>query len=101
MSDSWDERRKAQEEQFFEKENERAIKKLQAEKDSHKPRLSPASGKAMTHTSIAGVTVYRCPDSGGIWLESGQLEAIVNNTRESDDSNWLANFFNTLFSTNK
>lgn len=76
MSDSWDERRRAQEEEFFKKQNEAALKRLQ-EREADKPRVSPVSGEAMEQIQYMGVVIDKCPVSGGIWLDEGELEQII------------------------
>ena len=76
MSDSFNERRKAQEEEFFKKQNEAALKRLQ-EREAEKPRVSPVSGEPMEQIQYMGVVIDKCPASGGIWLDEGELEQII------------------------
>jgi Transcription factor zinc-finger len=77
MSDSWDEMRRAKEEQYFLKENEAALKRLK-ESNREKPRLSPISGKPMKQVTMMGVNIDQCEESGGIWLDKGELEILIN-----------------------
>jgi Zn-finger nucleic acid-binding protein len=98
MNDSWDDRRRAQEESYFDKQNKEALARI---KDgTRKPRLSPISGEAMTEVVIDGVTVDKCPKSGGIWLDAGELEEILKRAsdRGGKDGEWLKTFFSGLFS---
>lgn len=99
MNDSWDERRKAQEEAFFKKQNEAAIERLSSRTVAGKPRLSPITGKPMVQMTLKGVVVDRCQDSGGIWLDAGELEQIVATAkRDEAGDNFLTHFLTDLFS---
>lgn len=109
-SSSWDARRRATEEAFFEKANQEALARLRKREGSQsKPRLSPITGKPMEQLTIMGVVIDRCPESGGIWLDAGELEQIVEaskgnalNVSESTGdpvstgSSWLDSFFGAL-----
>ena len=96
--DSWDERRKAKEDQFFEQANREAMARLQAREA--KPRLSPISGEPMEQLTFMGVTIDRCKTSGGIFLDAGELETIIRASKEQPDDEregWLSNFMTSLF----
>jgi len=98
MNDSWDDRRRAQEEGYFDKQNKEALARI---KDgTRKPRLSPISGEPMQEVVIDGVTVDKCPKSGGVWLDAGELEEILKRAGERGGQNgdWMKSFFNGLFS---
>jgi Zn-finger nucleic acid-binding protein len=97
MNDSWDDRRRAQEESYFDKQNKEALARI---KDgTRKPRLSPISGEPMTEVVLDGVTVDKCSKSGGIWLDAGELEEILKRASErgGKDGEWLKTFFSGLF----
>ena len=98
MSDSWDDRRKAQEEGYFDKMNQQALERIKkrASEESGKKRPSPITGKPMEQVTVMGVVVDRCVDSGGIWLDAGELEEILNHTNEKDKALGLAQFFKKL-----
>jgi len=76
MSDSWDDRRRAQEDGYFEKLNQQALERLGARQGA-KARPSPITGKPMEQVTVMGVVVDRCVDSGGVWLDAGELEEIM------------------------
>ena len=94
MSDEkgWDEMRRAKEEMFFDEQNKRALGKI---KDRTKKRLSPISGQPMEELVYQGVVIDRCPTSGGIWLDPGELEQIIKAATEEkkQGEDWLGNFF--------
>lgn len=76
MTDSWDERRKAQEESYFEQANKEALARLARRKDQP-ARLSPATGAPMQQIALLGVVVDLCTNSGGVWLDAGELEQLT------------------------
>lgn len=93
MSDSWDERRRAQEEGYFDKANKEALARL-AQKQAQGQRMSPATGKPMEQLTVMGVVIDRCPETGGIWLDSGELEQIAKNLMAAPTS--LVEFLSLL-----
>jgi hypothetical protein len=98
-TDSWDARRRAQEEQYFQKQNEEALKRIKL-RESNQERLSPVSGKPMEQVTVMGVVVDRCADSGGIWLDKGELEQLIeaaSHEKIKEDPNLLSQFLSMLF----
>lgn len=93
MTDSWDERRRAQEESYFEKANQESLARL-ARKKEQTARLSPATGQPMEQIVAFGAVVDRCTTSGGIWLDAGELEQILSAAKESASS--LKDFIGAL-----
>jgi len=93
-TDSWDDRRRVQEEQFFAKQNAEALARLKLRQDSSKKeRLSPISGKPMEQVTLMGVVIDRCQESGGIWLDNGELEQILEASKQKDSGHgWLSSF---------
>lgn len=85
MSDSWDERRRAQEEGYFDTLNKQALLRLAAKK-GQAARPSPATGKPMEVVTVMGVVVDRCVDSGGLWLDAGELEQLMEAAKSSSAS---------------
>jgi Zn-finger nucleic acid-binding protein len=76
MSDAWDDRRRAQEDSFFEDLNRKALARL-ATKKGGPARLSPVTGKPMEVVTVLGVVIDRCVDSGGLWFDAGELEQLL------------------------
>lgn len=96
-SNSWDKMKKAKEESYFEKKNREAIERLAKKKEDEKPRPSPITGKPMIQEALSGVVIDRCPDSGGIWLDAGELEQLIEAAKNDDEeSNALLGFFKGL-----
>ena len=93
MTDSWDSRRQAQEESYFDRANKESLARL-ARKQKEANRLSPITGKPMEQIVAFGAIVDRCTTSGGIWLDAGELEEILAASKESTHS--LKDFIGTL-----
>jgi Zn-finger nucleic acid-binding protein len=80
MSDSWDDRRRAQEDGYFDALNKQALARLAAKQG--KPALkSPVSGNPMELVTVAGVVIDRCVDSGGVWFDSGELARLLETAK--------------------
>lgn len=88
MTDAFDQRRKAQEESYFEKENKKKLEDLANKAD----RPSPITGKPMVQEDIMGVTVDRCVDSGGVWLDAGELEELLKKSKEPQEDGFFTRF---------
>lgn len=76
MSDGFKKRKKALEEGYFQKEQAKALEKL-ANKASAK--MSPVNGKPMRTVMYENVEIDICEESGGMWLDQGELEKIISN----------------------
>ena len=94
-----DEYRKFQEESYFDKKNREALERLAKVKEATKPRLSPISGEPMEQVTLHGVVVDRCAKSGGIWLDAGELEQLIEiaeTAHSAGNSGLLQTFFKSL-----
>ena len=100
MSNAWDERRKALEEEYFEKKNREALVRL-ASKKSDQPRLSPITGEPMEQIVLDGVVIDRCQTSGGIWLDAGELEQLLDAAKRHPAADKIVDFFKSLTGTGK
>jgi uncharacterized protein len=40
-------------------------------------RKSPITGEPMVQKSFHGITIDVCPTSGGVWLDAGELEMLM------------------------
>ncbi len=93
MTDSWDSRRQAQEESYFDRANKESLARL-ARKQQEAARLSPVTGKPMEQIVAFGAIVDRCTASGGIWLDAGELDEILAAAKDSTHS--LKDFIGAL-----
>ncbi len=62
-------------------------------------RLSPVSRKAMEKIDVAGVILDRCPSTGGLWFDSGELKQFMEKIVTLKDDNLLSSFIGSLFKT--
>ena len=98
MSNAWDDMRKAKEGSYFEQKNREALERL-AQKKDEKPRLSPITGEPMEQVALHGVIVDRCKTSGGLWLDAGELEHMLEsmkNEHTEGDNGWITSFVKAL-----
>jgi Zn-finger nucleic acid-binding protein len=93
MNDAWDDRRRAQEEGYFERLNKEALARL-SRKQEGPARPSPATSKPMEAVTVMGIVVDRCVDSGGVWLDAGELEQLLLAAEDSQAS--VEDFIETL-----
>jgi hypothetical protein len=96
MSDGWNARRKGLEDDYFHKQNQEALNRISSRPEA---RLSPITGEPMEQITIMGVVVDKCKTSGGIWLDAGELEQIIEAGKgkgTEDGSGMLASFLRTI-----
>lgn len=99
MTNSFDDMRKAKEGSYFEKKNREALERLARKVSDESARLSPVTGEPMKQEVFHGVVIDRCEQSGGIWLDAGELEQIyeaLKQEKDSEDLNWVSDFFRSL-----
>jgi len=92
MTDSWDSRRQAQEESYFDRANKESLARLARKQQAS--LLSPVTGQPMEQIVAFGAIVDRCTTSGGIWLDAGELDQILAAAKDSDHS--LKDFIGAL-----
>ena len=97
MANKWDERKKAQEDEYFVKKERELIAKLKAKqvaetKESAKSvshMKCPKCGESFKERSFQKITIDQCTGCNGIWLDAGELEQVA----EKDASSWLGKFW--------
>lgn len=95
MTDQWKKREDALEAEYFDRKEKEALKRIAQKKAEGAERLSPITGKPMIQKSIFGVVVDKCTESGGIWLDAGELEQIIDMSRQNQPG-MLDKFFSAL-----
>ena len=96
MSDTLKDRATALENEYFEKQNTEALQRMAMRQGDASARLSPVSGKPMVLKNFMGVVIDQCEQSGGVWLDAGELEQILKTTEHAPSS--LQKFLKGLFS---
>ena len=92
MSSSWDKLRTAKEEEYFSKKNTEALERMKGTT----PRKSPITGEEMVQEVIHGVVIDRCKTSGGVWLDAGELELILEHAKGTQEPGMVESFVNAL-----
>ena len=83
------------EEEYFQRKNKEVLERLAA-KRKEKPRPSPITGEPMIQEVINGVVVDRCKKSGGVWLDAGELEQLIEYAKKEEraaNRGWLSKLF--------
>lgn len=93
MTDEWAKRERALEDGYFERKEREALERLAKKAAEGVVRKSPISGEPMVQKSLYGVVVDRCTTSGGIWLDAGELEQIIEMAKKNEPG-----FLEKLFS---
>ena len=97
MANKWDERKKAQEDEYFVKKEREQLAKLKAKQDAEAKEATkiatymkcPKCGEPLKARSFQKIEIDQCTGCGGIWLDSGELESVA----EKEGSSWLGKFW--------
>jgi ribosomal protein L37AE/L43A len=97
MANKWDEREKAQEDEYFVKKEHEQLAKLKAKQDVGLKEAAkkasnlrcPKCGTALKARTFQKIEIGQCTGCGGVWLDSGEIEQIA--AKESDG--WLGKFW--------
>ena len=77
---------KAEEDRYFAQADKEKMDALRSESEAPAQLgLCPKCGIALEQQTKQGVTIDVCPTCSGIWLDGGELEAIM----EREDEGWL------------
>jgi hypothetical protein len=87
MADSWKDRERVKEEEFFERQNKEMMKKLRA-KGAPEVRSSPVSGEPMKQVEVSGIAVDYCPRSGYVGVDCADLRKLLELARQHDEA-WI------------
>lgn len=94
MSDIWDERKKALENEFIYKQEKEKLEKMKAAareqllRDASRNRC-PKCGEAIAPMTFRGVPLDKCPGCGGVWLGPKDLQLLA----EKDHRTWFEKWF--------
>ncbi len=104
MSGSWDDRKKALEEDYFRRKEQEALEKLRAAKAAEQQAAGETPATAATaalacpkcdgtliEESFEEVQIDRCSKCNGVWLDAGELERLTQ--REEGGGGWLGRFW--------
>lgn len=97
MSQSWEDRKRSLEEDYFRKREQEAIEKQRQLREAEAARAAalecPKCDGRLAEVTVEDVTIDRCDTCHGVWLDAGELERLT--ARESNEG-WLHRFFQTF-----
>lgn len=97
MANKWDERKKAQEDEYFVKKERELVAKLKAKQEEEaKAEIKkscymhcPKCGEKLKERHFRKIVIDQCSGCQGIWLDAGELEQVAEREGES----WLSRFW--------
>lgn len=96
MSEIWDDRRKALENEYFKRKEREAIEKLRGEMNSEAQAAAapqcPHGHGALTSIKHEEIEIDRCDNCGGLWLDAGELERLTEREKDSWASRFVKSF---------
>lgn len=84
---------RAKEDIYFSRRDAELLEKLKTqlqkiEHERQKPRCPKCPGELQTYT-FQGFVLDRCHDCGGVWLDKGELEAVVRKISRGPLGAWI------------
>ncbi|HET9296506.1 MAG TPA: zf-TFIIB domain-containing protein [Candidatus Binatia bacterium] len=97
MADKWDERKKAQEDEYFVKRERELLAKLKAKQEAEGKAAGknvahmtcPKCGQPLKARSFQKIEIDQCTGCNGIWLDPGEIEQVAGKENDS----WLGRFW--------
>lgn len=97
MANKWDERKKAQEDEYFVKKERELLAKMKAKQETEEKEAAkkayfmkcPKCGEPLKERSFQKVLIDQCAGCNGIWLDAGELEQVA----EKEEGSWLGKFW--------
>jgi uncharacterized protein len=97
MANKWDERKKAQEDEYFVKKERELLAKLKAKQESEAKAGAektasmrcPKCGEPLKSRSFQKIEIDQCTGCNGIWLDAGEMEQVAGKENDS----WLSRFW--------
>ena len=93
MANAWDDRKKAQEEEYFARQEREKLARLKAQQESEAKTAAqkassmkcPKCGESLAEETFQSIVIDRCTGCHGIWLDAGELEQVA----AKDGGGWL------------
>ena len=97
MANKWDDRKKAQEEEYFVKKERELLAQMKAKQESEAKEAAkkasymkcPKCGDSLKERSFQKILIDQCTGCNGIWLDAGELEEVA----EKEGGSWLGKFW--------
>ena len=95
MADKWDERKKAQEDEYFVRKERELLEKMKAKQQAEVQEAAklkcPRCGTVLKESTFQKVVIDQCSDCHGVWLDAGEIEQLV----AQESGSWLGKFWRT------
>jgi hypothetical protein len=97
VANKWDERKKAQEDEYFIKKERELLAKLKAKQETEAKASDkqscymrcPKCGEPLKERSFQKIQIDQCTGCNGIWLDAGELDQVA----EKENDSWLGKFW--------
>jgi uncharacterized protein len=97
VANKWDDRKKAQEDEYFVKKERELLAKMRAKQETENKEAAakvssmrcPKCGEPLKERSFQKVAIDQCTGCNGIWLDAGELEQVA----EKEEGSWLGKFW--------
>ena len=97
MANKWDERKKAQEDEYFVKKERELLAKLKAKQETEAKAAAqttasmrcPKCGEPLKARSFQKIEIDQCSGCNGIWLDAGEMDQVAGKENDS----WLGRFW--------
>ncbi|MBA2502325.1 MAG: zf-TFIIB domain-containing protein [Pyrinomonadaceae bacterium] len=103
MSEAWDDRKKALENEHFRRKEQEALEKLRERMETESRAQVTAAAAlrcpkcdgTLETVSFENVQIDRCNKCQGVWLDAGELEQLTKH----EAGGWFGRFRNSMSST--
>jgi len=97
VTNKWDERKKAKEDEYFIKKEHELLAKLKAKQEGEAKAASqkisymrcPKCGEPLKERSFQKILIDQCRGCNGVWLDAGEIEEVAGKENDS----WLGKFW--------
>ena len=96
MTDTWDERKRALEEDYFRRKEQEAIERLRVKRATEGAGAGlqcPKCDGTLMEIDYDVVKIDRCEKCNGVWLDAGELEQL---TRQEDSGGVMSRLFSSF-----
>jgi Zn-finger nucleic acid-binding protein len=96
MADTWDDRKRALEEDYFRRKEQEAIEKMRARRAAEGAGAGlrcPKCDGTLIEIDYDVVKLDRCEKCNGVWLDAGELEQL---TKQEDAGGFMGRLFGSF-----
>lgn len=91
FGDKLRDKEKAEEDRYFREQDKAKLEKLKKSEPDVQLGLCPKCGKGLHTRTVDEVEIDACDACGGIWLDKGELEQVVERGSEGWATKWVRN----------